>query len=76
MLAIAEDDEDEDLRLLEVVKTNLSKKGLTRQYRVHRQEVKGLQELVPRLIPTKVASDKSVNDLLKMFRRKERVPFS
>lgn len=72
VLAIAEDDEDEDLRLLEVVKTNVSKKGLTMELRIEREPVAGLEELVPRVVRTYNYSGKSVNNLLRVFRRKEK----
>ena len=72
VLAIAEDDEDEDLRLLEVVKTNLSKKGLTMQLKVEREAVPGLQELVPRLVRTHQPTDKTVHELLSRLWRKKK----
>lgn len=71
VLAIAEDDEDEDLRLLEVVKTNLSKKGLTMEMRIDRVEVAGLTELVPRVLRTHRESEKNVNSLLSKFGKKK-----
>ena len=78
VLAIAEHDEDEDIRVLEVVKTNLSKKGLTMELRLEREAVPGLDELVPRVVRTGHHTDKSVHDLLRVFRRKQKVevPFS
>lgn len=73
VLAIAEDDEDEDVRLLEVVKTNLSKKGLTMELRVERIRVEGLEELVPRVVRTHQESDKTVHELLgRLWRKKEK----
>lgn len=72
VLAIAEDDEDEDVRLLEVVKTNLSKKGLTLELRVERVQVDGLEELVPRVIRTHHESEKNVHGLLSVFGKKKK----
>lgn len=75
VLAIAEDDEDEDLRLLEVVKSNVSKKGLTMELRIERVHVPGLQELVPRVEKTNRESEKTVHGLLgKWGRKKEHKP--
>lgn len=71
VLAIAEDDEDEDVRLLEVVKTNVSKKGLTMELRVERVNLPDLEELVPRVVRTHQHSDKSVNGLLSRFGKKK-----
>lgn len=72
VLAIAEDDEDDDLRLLEVVKTNVSKKGLTMELRMERVQLEGLEELVPRVVRTHRPSDKSVHGLLAKFAKKKR----
>lgn len=78
VLAIAEHDEDEDLRILEVVKTNLSRKGMKMELRIEREAVEGLDELVPKVVRTETHTDKSVHDLLRVFRRKQKpdVPFS
>jgi hypothetical protein len=63
VLALAEHDEDDLLRVLEVVKTNISRKGLRKALRVELVQVPGLTEPVPRTGEAGEA-DKSVDELL------------
>jgi AAA domain len=63
VLAMAEHDEDEMLRVLEVVKTNISKKGLRKALRVDLVIIPGLAEPVPRTVEAGDI-DKTVDELL------------
>jgi hypothetical protein len=72
-LAMAYDDEDTDLRVLEVVKSNLGPKGVGRNYRVQTLDVEGLDDPVPFLV-AEGAAMKAVDDLLAEQRKGKRVP--
>ncbi len=71
-LAMAHDDEESDLRVLEVVKSNVSLTGVARSYRVRLVMVDGLLEQVP-LLEAEGASTKSVDELL-LVPKGKRVP--
>jgi AAA domain-containing protein len=71
-LAMAYDDEDPDVRVLEIVKSNIGPKGNGRNYRVKTVSVEGLLEEIPLLVPEGAAT-KSVDDLL-LVQRDKRVP--
>jgi hypothetical protein len=62
-LAMAYDDEDTDLRVLEVMKSNLGPKGIGRNYRVKTIAVPGLEDPVPILV-AEGAAMKAVDDLI------------
>ncbi len=72
-LAMAYDDEDPDIRVLEVVKSNIGPKGVGRNYRVRVVEVDGLKEPVPALVAEGVAS-KAVDDLIAQKKDGKRIP--
>jgi AAA domain len=72
-LAMAYDDEDPDLRVLEVVKSNIGPKGIGRNYRIRTVEVDGLKEPVPALVAEGVAS-KAVDDLINVQKSGKRIP--
>jgi hypothetical protein len=73
-LAMAYDDEDPDVRVLEVIKSNIGPKGIGRNYRVRTVEVEGLTEPIPMLVAEGVAT-KAVDDLIAVQRREgKRVP--
>ena len=72
-LAMAYDDEDPDLRILEVIKSNIGPKGIGRNYRVKTVDVPGLSEPVPLLVPEGAAT-KTVDDLIASTHRGKRVP--
>jgi hypothetical protein len=63
VLAMAEHDEDDMLRVLEVVKTNISRKGLRKALRVDLVTVPGLSEPVPRIAEAG-ETEKTVDELL------------
>jgi hypothetical protein len=63
VLAMAEHDEDDMLRVLEVVKTNISRKGLRKALRVDLVTVPGLSEPVPRTSEAG-ETEKTVDELL------------
>jgi hypothetical protein len=71
-LAMARDDEDDNLRVVEVVKSNIAGTGEGRNYRISTVAVEGLSEPVPVLTPDGGAT-KSVDELLTVKRAK-RVP--
>jgi len=71
-LAMARDDEDENTRVVEVVKSNIAGTGEGRNYRIATVTVDGLRDPVPVLTPDGGAT-KSVDDLLVRTRAK-RVP--
>jgi hypothetical protein len=64
-LAMAYDDEDPDLRVVEVIKSNIGPKNVGRNYRVKTVTVEGLNEPVPLLVPEGAAT-KSVDELIAM----------
>lgn len=72
-IAMAYDDEDPDLRVAEVVKSNVGLSGTGHNFRVHARPVSGLERAVPTLEDEGVAS-KSVNDLLLVRSTGKRVP--
>jgi hypothetical protein len=72
-LAMAYDDEEPDVRVLEVIKSNLGPKGLGRNYRVKTLLVGGLSEPVPLLV-AEGAATKSVDDLLASKKEGKRIP--
>jgi hypothetical protein len=72
-LAMAHDDEDPDVRVLEVVKSNLGPENVGRNYRVRTVIVEGLQEPVPVLV-AEGAATKSVDDLIAATHRGKRIP--
>jgi AAA domain len=72
-MAMAYDDEDPDLRVLEVVKSNVGPKGVGRNYRIKTVEVAGLNEPVPILV-AEGAATKAVDDLIAAQTRGKRVP--
>jgi hypothetical protein len=72
-LAMAYDDEDPDLRVLEVIKSNLGPKGVGRNYRVRTVQVEGLSEPVPMLV-AEGAATKAVDELIAVQRKGKRVP--
>jgi len=72
-LAMAPDDDDPDLRIVEVIKSNIGPKGIGRNYRVQVVPVDGLTETQPLLVPEGAAS-KSVDELIAAVGRGKRVP--
>jgi hypothetical protein len=72
-LAMASDDEDPDVRVLEVVKSNIGPKGIGRNYRVSTVEVQGLKESLPMLV-AEGAAIKAVDDLINTQRDGKRIP--
>jgi AAA domain len=72
-LAMAYDDEDPDLRVVEVVKSNIGPKNVGRIYRVRTTSVEGLRDEQPVLVAEGVAS-KSVDDLIASTKRGKRIP--
>jgi hypothetical protein len=72
-LAMAYDDEDADVRVLEVVKSNLGPKGVGRNYRIRTVEVEGLKEPQPTLVAEGAAS-KAVDDLIAAEKKGKRIP--
>ena len=64
VLAMAADDEDENLRVLEVVKANITKVGARVQLRVEPVTIAGVTDPVVRTVPAGVAA-KTVDELLK-----------
>ena len=47
---MAYDDEDPDVRVVEVIKSNIGPKGVGRNYRLKTVDVDGLQERMPLLV--------------------------
>ena len=72
-MAMAYDDEDPDLRVLEVIKSNISPKGVGRNYRIKTVAVDGLDEPVPILV-AEGAATKAVDDLIAAMTRGKRIP--
>jgi hypothetical protein len=72
-LAMAYDDKDSDVRVLEVVKSNIGPKGIGRNYRVRAVPVDGLNEPVPMLVAEGTAT-KAVDDLITSTSHGKRIP--
>ena len=72
-LAMAYDDEDPDVRVVEVIKSNIGPKGVGRNYRLKTVAVDGLAELLPLLVAESAAT-KSVDELIAASRRGKRIP--
>jgi hypothetical protein len=72
-LAMAYDDEDPDVRVVEVIKSNIGPKGVGRNYRLKTVAVEGLAERLPLLVPESAAT-KSVDELIAASRRGKRIP--
>jgi AAA domain len=72
-LAMAYDDEDVDVRVVEVVKSNIGPKNIGRNYRVKTATVDGLRDPQP-LLAAEGAATKSVDDLIAASRRGKRIP--
>ena len=73
-LAMATDDEDPDVRVVEVVKSNIGPKGVGRNYRLRTVDVDGLKEPIPLLVAEGPAT-KSVDDLIAASSRtSKRIP--
>jgi hypothetical protein len=72
-LAMAYDDEDADLRVVEVVKSNIGPKNIGRVYRVRTTTVTGLTDPQPLLVAEGTAA-KSVDDLIAATKRGKRIP--
>jgi hypothetical protein len=72
-LAMAYDDDDPDLRIVEVIKSNFGTKGVGRNYRVKTVPIAGLNDPQPTLI-REGASTKSVDDLIGATANGKRVP--
>jgi len=72
-IAMAYDDEDPDVRVAEVVKSNVGLVGEGRNYRVQVAAVDGVVRPVPVLVDEGLAT-KSVNELLLVPRSGKRVP--
>jgi hypothetical protein len=70
---MAVDDEDPDLRIVEVIKSNLGPVGVGRNYRIRAVDVEGLTESVP-MLAAEGAAVKAVDDLLAVESRGKRVP--
>jgi hypothetical protein len=71
--AMAADDDDPDVRVVEVIKSNIGPKHVGRNYRVRVVPVDGLDEPQPVLVRESAAS-KSVDDLLAVMRQGKRIP--
>lgn len=69
-LAMAHDDDDVDLRVVEVIKSNLGPVRIGRQYRIELAEVPGLHDRQP-LLRYAGTSLKSVDDLLYVKEQRE-----
>jgi hypothetical protein len=72
-LAMAYDDEDPDVRVVEVIKSNVGPKGVGRNYRLKTVAVDGLKESIPVLVPEGAAT-KSVDDLIAATKRGKHIP--
>jgi hypothetical protein len=72
-LAMAYDDEDSDVRVLEVIKSNIGPKGVGRNYRVRTVALKTLAKPVPVLIAEGSAT-KAIDDLIAAQGKGKRVP--
>jgi hypothetical protein len=72
-LAMAYDDDDPDVRVVEVVKSNIGPKNIGRNYRVKTATVDGLDQPQPLLVAEGAAS-KSVDDLIAATKRGKRIP--
>jgi AAA domain len=72
-LAMAYDDEDADLRVVEVVKSNIGPKGIGRNFRIRAVTIAEVNDPVPVLVPEGPAS-KSVDELIAASKRGKRIP--
>jgi AAA domain len=72
-LAMAYDDEDPDVRVVEVIKSNIGPKGVGRNYRLKTVGVDGLAEQLPLLVAESAAT-KSVDELIRAARWTKRIP--
>jgi hypothetical protein len=70
-LAMAYDDDDPDVRIVEVVKSNIGPKNVGRNYRVRTIEMPGLE--LPILV-AEGAATKAVDDLIAVQKKGKRVP--
>ena len=70
---MAYDDDEPDLRVVGVIKSNVGPKNVGRNYRVKTIEVDGLKEPVPVLVPEGAAT-KSVDDLIAATTKGKRIP--
>jgi hypothetical protein len=71
-LAMAQDDEDPDMRVIEVIKSNIGPRDVGRNYRIRAIEVDGLSEPQPFLVADGAAV-KAVDDLIAVQGRGKRV---
>jgi hypothetical protein len=71
-LAMAYDNDDPDVRVLEVVKSNIGPKNVGRNYRVRTVEVPGLNEPIP-IVVAEGAATKAVDDLIAVQKSGKRV---
>ena len=72
-LGMAPDDDDDDVRILEVIKSNLGAKGVGRNYRITTVDVDGLGKPVPLIVPEGAAT-KRIDTLLLAKKDEKRVP--
>jgi AAA domain len=72
-LAMAYDDEDPDVRIVEVVKSNIGPKNIGRNYRIKTAAVEGVKDEQPLLVAEGAAS-KSVDDLIAATKKGKRIP--
>jgi AAA domain len=71
--AMAYDDEDPDVRVVEVIKSNIGPKGVGRNYRLKTVDVDGLAERLPLLVEESAAT-KSVDELIRAASWAKRIP--
>jgi AAA domain len=71
-LAMAYDD-DPDVRVVEVIKSNIGPKHVGRNYRIRTVEVAGLEEPIPILV-AEGAATKAVDDLIAVQKKGKRIP--
>jgi hypothetical protein len=71
-LAMAPDDEDADVRIVEVIKSNIGPKGVGRAYRVRTVPMPTLEKPVP-LFVVEGVSTKAVDDLIDVGKSRKRV---
>jgi hypothetical protein len=72
-LAMAYDDEDPDVRVVEVIKSNIGPKGVGRNYRLKTVALDGLAERLPLLVEESAAT-KSVDELIRAASWKKQIP--
>jgi hypothetical protein len=70
---MAYDDDDPDVRIVEVVKSNLGPKNVGRNYRIRTIDVPELDEPIPILV-AEGAATKAVDDLIAVQKKGKRVP--